>query len=45
MTLGNNEEINVNSFYPYFESQEEADQAFSIFDRDGIFVLIKETEV
>lgn len=27
--------ITVNSFYNYFETQEEADEAFSLFDRDG----------
>lgn len=27
--------ITVEAFYPYFESQEEAEEAFNIFDRDG----------
>ncbi|KAG0276469.1 hypothetical protein BGZ95_007494 [Linnemannia exigua] len=32
---GANEELVVNDFYPYFDSQEEAKAAFAIFDKDG----------
>ncbi|KAF9909695.1 hypothetical protein EC991_008174 [Linnemannia zychae] len=34
-TNGNREDLVVESFYPYFTTQEEARTAFAIFDKDG----------
>ncbi|KAF9307351.1 hypothetical protein BGZ74_005791 [Mortierella antarctica] len=32
---GNGDELVVDDFYPYFEAEEEAREAFAIFDKDG----------
>lgn len=32
---GNGEELVVEDFYPYFETEEDAKEAFAIFDKDG----------